>query len=299
MAKSWILASLILLVPLQAAAAKPTGFEFGVTVDLTKAARPQTALKETEQVIERRLDEAGAPDAMMAPHLFRKNLLMVVVPNTENPARILRLVEPTGFLELRLVRFPALGGMAREEILHHFGGRLPAHLEILEQRVRFGGAEVIGQMSYAVERRPLITSADIETARPGVDQHDNPIVEIRITEDAAEVLGKAAEANIGSPLAIVLDGKVVSAPVIRARIEGEGILEGNFTKAEAEELAILLRSGPLPAPVQLHVPKQSKTLPSRRVSYTFLGGCVFAFLLFIATLFWLYRRSDPARRARR
>lgn len=299
MAKSWVLASLILLVPLKTAAAKPTSLMFDLTVDLTKAARPQTALKETERALERRLDEAGVPDAVVEPGGYAKNHLVVSVPNTEDPERILRLVQPTGFLELRLVRFPALGGMAREEILYHFGGRLPAHLEILEQRVRGDGAKVTGKVSYAVERRPLITSADIETARPGLGQHDNPSVEIRLTEDAAEVLGKATEANIGSPLAFVLDSKVVSAPVIRARMEDEGILEGRFTKAEADELAMLLRSGPLPAPVRLGRVLYSKALPSRRVIYTFFGGCAFGFLLFLATLVWLYRRSDPARRARR
>jgi preprotein translocase subunit SecD len=292
MTKSWVLASLILLVPLKAAAAKPTGLELSVTVDLAKAARPQTARNDTKQALERRLAEAGAPDAMVAPHLRKKDLLIVMVPNTEDPERIVRLVQPTGFLELRLVRFPALGGMAREEILYHFGGRLPAHLEILD------GANVNGKVSYAVERRPLITSADIETARLGLGERGNPIVEIRFTEDAAEVLGKATEANIGSPLAFVLDGKVVSAPAIRARIEDEGILERNFTEAEADELAALLRSGPLPAPVRLGSASYSKALPSRRVRYTFFGGCAFVFLLFLATLVWLYRRSDPARRAR-
>lgn len=293
MAKSWVLASLILLVPLKAAAAKPTGFEFSLTVDLTKAARPQTALKETEQVLERRLDEAGAPDAVVEPSRFKKDLLIVVVPNTGDPERILRLVQPTGFLELRLVRFPALGGMAREEILYHFGGRLPDNLEILE------GISGDGKVFYAVERRPLITSANIETAEPVLGERDNPIVAIRFTEDAAEVLGKATEANIGSPLAFVLDGKVVSAPTIRARIEDKGILERNFTEAEADELAALLRAGPLPAPVRLGSESYSKALPSRRVRYIFFGGCAFVFLLFLATLVWLYRRSDPARRARR
>lgn len=298
MAKSWVLASLILLVPLKAAAAEPTGMQFSVLVDLTKAARPQTALKETKQALERRLAEAGVPDAMVEPNLLlKKDLLIVMVPNDEDPERIARLIEQTGSLELRLVRFPTLGGMASEEILYHYGGRLPAHLEILEQRTR-DGAEVIGKLAYAVERRPLITSADIETARPGLGQNGNPIVEIRFTKDAAEVLGKATEANIGSPLAFVLDGKVVSAPVIRTPIDEEGILEGSFTEAEADELAMLLRSGPLPAPVRVIPVSHSTALPSKRVIYTFFGGCALVFLLFLATLVWLYRRSDPARRAR-
>jgi protein-export membrane protein SecD len=296
MTKGWILASLVLLLPLQAAAA-PTGLNLAISVDLEKAARPQTALKEAEQVIARRLAEAGVPDAVVNPS--GKDRLSIMIPRTKDPEQILRLVQTTGFLELRFVRFPPLGGMASEEVLYHFGGRLPADLELLEQRVRGDDGWAIRKMSYAVERRPVITGADIETAQPGLGQLNNPIVEFRLTEDAAEVFGRATEAHIGSPLAFVLDGEVISAPVIPARIGKDGVIEGRFTESEAQELAMLLRSGPLPAPVELIGEHGSRSLPSRELRYLILGGCAMAFLLFVAMLVWLYRRSDPARRTPR
>lgn len=295
---SWVLASLVLLAPWIPAAAKPTRLNLAFSVEVEKAARPQTALKETAQVIARRLADAGVPDAVVKPD--GKDRLIAVIPRAEDPEQILRLVQTRGVLELRLVRFPPLGGMDREEILFHFRGQLPADLELLDERVGGGAGKVTRKVtrkvSYAVERRPLITSADVKTARPSRGQFNNPIVEFRLTEDAAEAFGKATEANIGSPLAIVLDGKVVSAPVIRDRIGEEGVIEGAFTEAEVRELAMVLRSGPLPAPVELVLALPSPRLPPRGIRLVLLGGCAVGFLLFLATLVWLYRRSDPARR---
>jgi preprotein translocase subunit SecD len=92
MTRGWILASLVLLPPLQAAAA-PTGLNLAFSVDLEKAARPQTALKEAEQVIERRLAEAGAPDAVVNPS--GKDRLTIVIPKAKDPEQILRLVQTT------------------------------------------------------------------------------------------------------------------------------------------------------------------------------------------------------------
>jgi preprotein translocase subunit SecD len=297
MNKRWILAGLILLAPFKAAASEPTGLDFFLSVDLEKAARPQTAREEAWQVIERRLGDVGV-DAVMEPR--EKNELLVIVLSTEDPEQTLRLVQTTALLELRLIRSPIAGGTTCAEVLRNFGGRLPAGLELLEQEVRGAGRKITGKMCHAVERDPLITSADIETAEPilGRGRLDNPMVQLRFTEDAAKTLGKATEANIGSSLAIVIDDQLVSAPVIRSRIEEDMILKGDFTEAEARELATVLSSGPLPAPVKVGRVVHSKPLPSRRLRRLLLSGCATGFLLFLAMLVWLYRRSDPARRSR-
>jgi len=285
--------SFVLLAPWTPAAAKPTRLNLGFVVEVEKAARPETALEETAQVIARRLGDAGMPNAVVKPD--GGHGLVAMIPRAEDPEQILRLVQTRGFLELRLVRFPRLGGMDREEILFHFKGQLPADLELLEGGAGGGDGKVTRKVFYAVERRPLITSTDVQTARLSRSQFNNPIVELRFTEDSAEVFGKATEANIGSPLAIVLDGKVVSAPVIRARIGQEGVIDGDFSEAEARELAIVLRSGPLPAPVELMLDLRGLPSPSK-IRRVLFGGCAAGFLLFLAALVWLYRRSNPARR---
>jgi preprotein translocase subunit SecD len=102
-------------------------------------------------------------------------------------------------------------------------------------------------MYYAVENQPVITGRDIRTARPSVGQLNQPIVEFQLKPEAAAVFAEATGANIGSQIAIVLDGRVVSAPRINARISDSGIIEGGFTREEAHDLAVMLRSGPLPA----------------------------------------------------
>ena len=80
-------------------------------------------------------------------------------------------------------------------------------------------------------------------------QFDQPILEFRLRPEAAAVFGEMTGANIVKALAIVLNGKVVSAPVIQSRITDAGIIEGNFTLLEVQDLAILLRSGALKAPI--------------------------------------------------
>ena len=104
---------------------------------------------------------------------------------------------------------------------------------------------------YAVEKQPVITGRDLRTVQPGMGSLAQPIVEFRLKPEAAAAFAEATGANLGSQLAIVLDGQVVSAPVIQARIHDAGIIEGNFTKEQAQDLAILLRSGPLPARVKV------------------------------------------------
>ncbi|HYN20408.1 MAG TPA: hypothetical protein VE078_05580 [Thermoanaerobaculia bacterium] len=288
-----LLAGIVLSLPLSASAAEPTGLNLILLVDLEKAGWPQTALKDSEQAVAQRLSEFGVPEALVEP--AGKDRLVVVIPRTENPEQILRLVQTMALLEHRLVRFPTLGGAAREEILQHFDGQLPVDLELLEQEVRGNDGKVTRKEYYAVERRRLITGTDIKTARPSLGQFNNPIVHFSLNETAAEVFAKETEVNVGSALAIVLDGKVVSAPVIRARIGEDGIIEGDYTEAEAQELAMLLRSGPLPASVKLIETNYTKPAPPSRRNQILLVGGGLGFLLFIATLIGLYRRSDPAR----
>ena len=288
-ANRWFLTSLLLLAPLNAAGAKVTGMGMMLVIDLQKAARPETARNEVAEILMRRLDDSGSEAIAKPSTMNGKDHLIVVVSRTENPEQVLRLVQTPGLMEFRFVRFPGGDGAAREEVLQHFGGQLPADLELLEQA---------GKKYYAVEKRPLITGADIKTVQSSLGQFGNPVLQLRLTSDAAEVFGKATEANIGSALAIVFDGKVISAPVIRTRLEKDVIVEGAFTEEEARELVMVLRSGPLPAPVKLSNVSYDEPLPPRRYRHYLFGGCALVFLLFIAMLVWLYRRSDPARRAR-
>ena len=99
----------------------------------------------------------------------------------------------------------------------------------------------------------LVSGADLTDAQPGFDQRNSePIVSFRFNSTGARKFAEATQQNVGKPFAIVLDNKVISAPVIREPIlGGSGQISGNFTVEQANDLAILLRAGALPAPLTI------------------------------------------------
>ena len=207
----------------------------------------QLAVTQALQTIRNRIDEFGVAEPVIQEASGER--IVVQLPGVDDPERVRRLIKNTAFLEFRLVRFPAGGGGASspEAIRQNFGGQLPADLEILEGDVRDQDDKVVGKQYYGVEKRRVITGRDLRTARPGVGQFSEPVVNFSLTPSGAEIFGKTTGENINTGLAIILDGRVVSAPVIRARIDNEGIIEGGFTQQEAEDLSTVLRSGALPA----------------------------------------------------
>jgi preprotein translocase subunit SecD len=107
--------------------------------------------------------------------------------------------------------------------------------------------ERAGTVYYLVQRTPVITGRDLRNARPTLDEYNQPAVSFSLKQDGAVKFGNATSANIGRQLAIILDGRVYSAPVIESRITDEGRISGRFTQQEAADLSLTLRSGALPA----------------------------------------------------
>ena len=102
---------------------------------------------------------------------------------------------------------------------------------------------------YILEQTPVVTGDDLVDSQPSFDQQSGqPVVTFRFNSTGARAFGEYTSANVGAPFAIVLDGEVISAPVIRQAITGgSGQISGNFTVESSTELAVLLRAGALPA----------------------------------------------------
>ena len=148
-----------------------------------------------------------------------------------------------------MVTFPLGGGgvSSEEQILANYGGQLPAGVEILTGNIEDDRGVVLGQQFYAVENRPVITGRDLRTARPGMGEFNQPVVNFYLTHEGGKLFAEATGNNVGKGLAVILDGRVVTAPNIRSRISDSGLIEGNFTAQEVEDLSTVLRSGALPA----------------------------------------------------
>jgi preprotein translocase subunit SecD len=254
------------------------------------------AVDQTVQAIRSRLDQYGVQDPVI--EVEPGDRISIRLPAVEDPVRASRLIRSNAQLEFRLVGFPAGGGgvNSREEILQHYGGQLPESLEILEGDMRGENGAVAGTKYYAVEKRTMVTGRDFKNAHSGQGQFGNPIVEFVLQPEATQAFGEATGANVGSGLAIVLNGRVVSAPVIRSRIGGGvGMIEGSFTQAEVEDLVTVLRSGALPVAVTVLEEHTAKPSPSalRRKELVGMAALALVLLVFLG-IYWQRRRQQRA-----
>jgi preprotein translocase subunit SecD len=210
-----------------------------------------SALLKTCDTLRQRLDRLGVSRATVEPD--GADRITVRLPRKDDSERVRRILLAATVLELRLVRQPHGDGplFSPDEVLARYDGKLPEDVEILPETVRDEEGKVTGERYYAVDRRAVLTGRDIESARPGLGQFGNPNILFTVKPEPARSLYEATESNVGALLAIVLDRRVVSAPRINARIGEAGVIEGGFTSEQAEDLAIVLGSGPLPGKLTL------------------------------------------------
>jgi len=201
--------------------------------DAALTERVRQAVDQSIQIIERRVNELG----LVEPTIQREGAfrILVQVPGLQDPSRLKEILGKTAKLDFRMVD----QSMTPEQAT---ATHPPADSEILDGE---GGAK------YVIEKRPVVSGGDLVDAQPGFDQRSSePVVNFRFNSAGARKFAEATQQNVGRPFAIVLDNKVISAPVIREPIlGGSGQISGNFTVQSANDLAILLRAGALPAPL--------------------------------------------------
>ena len=185
-------------------------------------------------IIERRIKELGL--AEMTIQRQGENRILVQVLGLNDPQRLADIVGKTARLQFRRVDT----SINAEEALR---GRPPLDSEILFESVGNRRTPVL------VHMQTLIQGADVVDAQPAFDSRTKePVVTFKLSPRGARRFGSVTQENVGRPLAIVLDDEVISAPVIREPIlGGSGQISGNFTVEFANNLAIMLRAGALPA----------------------------------------------------
>jgi preprotein translocase subunit SecD len=201
------------------------------------------AVSQAKQTIDNRINAYGVTEPNIA--VADGYRIVVQLPGIDDADRVRRLIKSTAFLEFRIVEGSPAD--SREALLAGLGGKVPDNLEILDGDVHDNTGKLIGKRYYPVQKRRTVTGRDLRNARPSVGEFNRPIVHFSLTPQGAESFAQLTGSNIGRGLAIVLDGRVVSAPVINARISDEGIIEGDFTQQEVQDLSTVLKSGALPA----------------------------------------------------
>jgi preprotein translocase subunit SecD len=199
--------------------------------------RVRQSVEQSIQIIERRVNELGTVE----PLIQRQGVdrILVQVPGLQDPTRLKELLGKTAKLDFRMVDT----SMPPEQAVQ---GRAPPDDDILY-------SASAPKTPYLVEKRVLVSGGDLTDAQPGFDQRTSePIVSFRFNTSGARKFAQVTQENVGKPFAIVLDNEVISAPVIREPIlGGSGQISGSFTVQSANDLAILLRAGALPAPLTI------------------------------------------------
>ena len=196
--------------------------------------RTRQVVDQSVEIIERRVNAMG----LVEPSIQRQGAdrVLVQVPGLGNPEELIKVIGTTAKLTFRLVDT----SMSVEQALQ---GRPPPESEIVY------GSKAENRQPYLLEKRVIVSGEELTDAQPGFDQRTSePIVSFKFNTSGARKFAQVTQENVGRPFAIVLDDEVISAPVIREPIlGGSGQISGNFTVESANNLAILLRAGALPA----------------------------------------------------
>jgi preprotein translocase subunit SecD len=202
------------------------------------------AVTQALQTIERRVNELGVAEPIVARQ-GAVDQILVELPGISDVQRAKDLIRSTALLELKIVEQGPFG--SEEQARQAYSNNVPPDIQLLPGAGDAAGGGTPGTVYYAVRRASVVTGRDLRNARPTLDENNLPAIGFSLNSEGARKFGAATEANIGRQLAIVLDGRVTSAPVIQSRISDEGRISGAFTQQEAQDQSLVLRSGALPA----------------------------------------------------
>jgi len=272
----------------QTAGQAPAKYTIALRPDRVLAVRSE-AVDQAMHIIRKRIDQLGVVEPVIQRHGgSAKYQILVQLPGVDDPARVRDIIGSTAVLELKLVHagpFPNEAA-ARSSL----NGATPGQLEILPSRE----SEDTGGLFYVVQRVASVQGRDLKTAFVSRDENGRPAVGFTLTREGAQRFAQVTEQNIGKRLAIVLDGKIQTAPQIYTRISDSGVIEGGtagFSPQEARDLSLVLRSGSLPASVKyLQSGQVSATLGANSIRAGVIAS-VGALFAVIAFMLFYYRLS--------
>ena len=244
-----------------------TGVITVVLSDAEKSATDERTMQQSLEIIRRRIDEVGTRE----PTIQRQGVdrILIQVPGIGSAAELKEIIGTTAQLTFNPVVRRTTDGAENAGI----GNKTVPSLD--EQG-----------LFYVIESAPVVTGEELVDAQPSFDQNGAPAVSFRFNTSGARKFGNYPAENIGSPLAIVLDDEVVSAPTIQSHIAGgSGIITGNFNVEESTRLAVLLRAGALPAKLDF---LEERTIGPELGQDSIDAGKIATIVAFGAVLFFMW-----------
>ncbi len=216
-----------------------------------------SAINQALETIRNRIDQFGVTEPLI--QRLGLNQIAIQLPGVKDPQRAKALIQETALLEFKLLEeAPVAADLpvqvekgGEEKVLAEFEGRLPDGAEILFETIVSEPDGRVFSQPFLVKKEAALTGDVLQDARVEIDEMGGPAVGVTLDSKGAGEFDRITAANVGKRMAIVLDGKVYSAPRINERISGgRAIINGTFTTDEANDLAVVLRAGALPAPLK-------------------------------------------------
>jgi preprotein translocase subunit SecD len=217
------------------------GYTFEMKPNVATTLRSQ-AVEQALQTVERRVNALGVSEPIVAPYGTVGDQILVQLPGVQDPDQVKRLIGTTALLEMKIVE--AGPATSQEALLQSSGGVAPPEMEVVTGADRSNP----GALSYYLVRKVApVTGRDLSNARASIDENNLPAIAFSMNRAGAIKFGNLTGANIGKPMAVILDGRVETVATIQGRITDNGQIFGNFTPQEVADYALMLRSGALPA----------------------------------------------------
>jgi len=212
-----------------------------------QASTKTAAVNQAIETIRNRIDELGVSEPVIQEHGLGDYQILVQLPGVDDPARVKEIIQSTAMLELK----QSFGGpyKSEAEAMQANNGVLPPNTMIMKGSPERDSGDT-SDVYYVVSRSSVVSGRDLRGAQPTTDQSGRPAVDFYLTNEGGKRFQAFTGAHIKDFLAIVLDNKVKSAPRIDGEISDTGIITGRFTQQQANDLAMVLRSGALPAGIR-------------------------------------------------
>jgi preprotein translocase subunit SecD len=208
----------------------------------------QRAVTQAIETIRNRIDQLGVTEPVIEEHGLGQYQILVQLPGVDDPARVKEIMQSTAMLEIR----QSLGGpySSEQQALQDHGGVLPPDTVLLPGRSIGVKQSDEGPVWYLISRSSAVTGRDLRNAEPSRDENGQPSVQFNLTNEGGRRFAAFTGAHVGENLAVVLDNKVQEVAVIKEQIHDTGVINGRFSEQEAKDLAMILRSGALPAGIK-------------------------------------------------
>jgi len=233
------------------AAGQVNGYQLDMKPSVLAALRHDT-MDQSLETITRRINALGLTEPTIAFTGRGDNEILVQLPGEGDPTRAKSVIQAGGQLALNRVADDQPYPSEAAALASH-GGVLPPGTEIVPGRSEGNTpGQPAQQVYYVLDRAPIVTGQDLRSATTSPSQNypGQYQVDFKLSTAAAARFGPFTEANVGRRMAIVLDHKVYTAPTINSKIEDSGLIEGNFSQETAQDLALVLRAGALPASIK-------------------------------------------------